>query len=107
MKLSSCLRSATKTEAVFLRRVAKPLLACVCLLFLTAQMAGLSHIHDGDLRLQAECDVCLNLSTDGDVAVDQSQTDLHFINSHSSKFVLPDWAPFSNLIIRARAPPLA
>ena len=107
MKLSSCRESATKTEDVYLRRAAKPLLACVSLLFLTAQMAGLSHIHDSDLRLQAECDVCLNLSTDGDVAVDQSQAGSHFINSEFSKFVIPDWAPFSNLIIRARAPPLA
>ena len=105
MELSSCLRSATKTEAVFLRRAAKPLLACVCLLFLTAQMAGLSHIHDGDLRLQAECDVCLKLSIDDEVAVNKTLADAPFANSTSLNDFLPTWDQLAAPVARARAPP--
>lgn len=46
----------------------KGLLAFLCVLFVAAQIQGLSHSHDeGGLNFQADCDVCLKLSSEDDV----------------------------------------
>lgn len=95
----------TTTGAVLHSKAAKSLLACLCLLFLTAQMAGLSHSHDGDLRLQAECDVCLKLTTDDEVAVNKILADAPFANSTSLNGVLPAWDQLAAQVAQARAPP--
>ena len=86
-------------------KAAKSLLACSFLLFLTAQMAGLSHSHDGDLRLQGECDVCLKLSIDDEVAVNKILADAPFANSTSLNDFLPTWDQLAAPVARARAPP--
>ena len=91
--------------AVLRSKAAKSLLACLCLLFLTAQIAGLSHSHDGDLRLQAECDVCLKLTTDDEVAVNKILADAPFANSTSLNDFLPTWDQLAAPVARARAPP--
>ena len=93
------------TGAVPRSKAAKSLLACLFLLFLTAQMAGLSHSHDGDLRLQAECDVCLKLSIDDEVAVNKILADAPFANSTSLNDFLPTWDQLAASVARARAPP--
>ena len=88
-------------------KAAKSLLACLCLLFLTAQMAGLSHSHDGSLRLQADCDVCLKLSTDDEAAVSKNLVAAPFATSTSPTFFLPVWDDLDTPVARARAPPSA
>ena len=93
------------TDAVLRSKAAKLLLACLFLLFLAAQMAGLSHSHDGDLRLQAECDVCLKLSIDDEVAVNKILADAPFANSTSLNDFLPTWDQLAAPVARARAPP--
>ena len=93
------------TSAVPRSKAAISLLACSFLLFLTAQMAGLSHSHDGDLRLQAECDVCLKLSIDDEVAVNKILADASFANSTSLNDFLPTWDQLAAPVARARAPP--
>ena len=93
------------TGAVPRSKAAISLLACSFLLFLTAQMAGLSHSHDGDLRLQAECDVCLKLTTDDEVAVNKILADAPFANSTSLNDFLPTWDQLAAPVARARAPP--
>ena len=93
------------TDAVLRSKAAKSLLACLFLLFLTAQMAGLSHSHDGDLRQQAECDVCLKLSIDDEVAVNKTLADAPFANSTSLNDFLPTWDQLAAPVARARAPP--
>ena len=93
------------TGAVPRSKAVKSLLACLFLLFLTAQMAGLSHSHDGDLRLQAECDVCLKLSIDDEVAVNKILADAPFANSTSPNDFLPTWDQLAAPVARARAPP--
>ena len=93
------------TGAVLRSKAAKSLLACLCLLFLTAQIAGLSHSHDGDLQLQTECDVCLKLSIDDEVAVNKILADAPFANSTSLNDFLPTWDQLAAPVARARAPP--
>ncbi len=97
--------SVSTTGAVLRSKAAKSLLACLCLFFLTAQMAGLSHSHDGDLRLQADCDVCLKLNTDDEAAVEKILADAPFTTSASPTFFLSAWGDLDTLVAWARAPP--
>ena len=96
---------ASTTGAVLRSKAARSLLACLCLLLLTAQTAGLSHSHGGDLRLQADCDVCLKLSTDDEAAVDNSLADTLFAASTSPTSFLRAWDDLDTPVARARAPP--
>jgi hypothetical protein len=96
---------ASTTGAVLRSKAAKSLLVSLCLLFLTAQTAGLSHSHDGDLRLQADCDVCLKLSTDDEAAVDKSLVNTPFATLTSPIFFPPVWDDLDTPVARARAPP--
>jgi len=96
---------ASTTGAVLRSKAAKSLLVSLCLLFLTAQTAGLSHSHDGDLRLQADCDICLKLSSDDETAVAKSLADAPFATSTSPTFFLPAWDDLDTPVARARAPP--
>ena len=105
MRQLSCPLYVSTTGSVLRSKAAKSLLACLCLLFLTAQMAGLSHSHDGNLRLQADCDVCLKLSTDDEAVVNKSLADAPFANTTSFKNVLPAWNYLGVPVARARAPP--
>ena len=105
MESSFPLLSASTTGAVLRSKAAKSLLACLCLLFLTAQTAGLSHTHDGDLRLQVDCDVCMKLSTEDEAAVDKSLADAPFATSTSPTFFLSAWDDLDTPVARARAPP--
>ena len=93
------------TDAVLCSKAAKSLLPCLFLVFLTAQMAGLSHSHDGDLQLQAECDVCLKLSIDDEVAVNKILADAPSANSTSLNDFLPTWDQLAAPVAQARAPP--
>ena len=105
MEASFPLLHASKTGAVLRSKAAQLLLACLCLLFLTAQMAGLSHSHDGDLRLQADCDVCLKLSTDDEAAVSKNLVAATIATPTSPTFFLPAWDDLDTPVARARAPP--
>lgn len=59
------------------------LFVLLCLLFLTAQVQGLSHTHAGDLGFQIDCDVCLKLSSDDDVVISFS-ADIHYQSAQQS-----------------------
>ena len=107
MGSSLSLFPASTTGGMLRSKAAKSLLACLCLLFLTAQMAGLSHSHDGSLRLQADCDVCMKLSTDDEAAVSKNLVAAPFATSTSPTFFLPVWDDLDTPVARARAPPSA
>ena len=105
MKYVPTLLPVIATGAVLRSKAAKSLLACLFLLFLNKQIAGLSHSHDGGLRLQADCDICLKLSTDDEAAVSKNLVAAPFATSTSPTFFLPVWDDLDTPVARARAPP--
>jgi hypothetical protein len=84
----------------------KALLGLLCLLVVTAQAIDLSHSHNGDLNLQADCDICLKLSSDDDMLLNTVDSTP---GSHKQLFALPAHrnVPVADILSsQARAPPL-
>lgn len=85
----------------------KALLALLCVLFIAAQTVGLSHSHEGDLSLQADCDVCLKLNSDDDVIVASDSIKLGAPVAIEVELSSTSWIFQGNFRAQARAPPLA
>ena len=49
------------------------LIVVAALLFVFTQTLDLQHTHDGDLNLQVDCQVCLKLGSQNDVAIAKSE----------------------------------
>lgn len=84
----------------------KAVLGLLCLLFVTAQAIDLSHSHNGDLNLQADCDICLKLSSDDDMLLNAVESapephkQLVALTAHRK-------VPVAGILsFQARAPPL-
>jgi len=89
------------------KRSVKALLALLCVLFIAAQTVGLSHSHEGDLSLQADCDVCLKLTSDDDLIVASDITKFGAPVAIETEFSSTSWIFQGYFRAQARAPPLA
>ena len=85
----------------------KALLALVCVFFLAAQTVGLSHSHENDLSAQADCEVCLKLSTDDEALASSATSAFKASFSSEPSSIQPAWASKIAITAHARAPPLA
>ncbi|MEQ8313506.1 MAG: hypothetical protein RIC17_05285 [Gammaproteobacteria bacterium] len=84
----------------------KALLGLLCLLFVTAQAIDLTHSHNGDLNLQADCDICLKLGSDDDMLLNAVES---APGSHRQILAVPAHrnVPVADILTsQARAPPL-
>lgn len=77
----------------------------LCLVLLSTQVMGLTHSHTGELQTQADCELCLKLSSSDDVIVaasfsfEYSSSPKNFVSESDSLVDL------SKPALRARAPP--
>lgn len=85
----------------------KARLALLCVLFVFAQIQGLTHAHDGDLNFTADCDICLKLSSGDDVLV-SADAALPVQTSQQSVARFASASPVVELVKlqRSRAPPI-
>ena len=89
------------------KRSVKALLTLLCVLFIAAQTVGLSHSHEGGLSLQADCDVCLKLTSDDDLIVASDSTKFGAPVAIETEFSSTSWIFQCYFRAQARAPPLA
>ncbi len=84
------------------------LLALLCVLFLGAQIHGLSHSHEDNLNYQADCDVCLKLSSDDDAPIpSNTEFPTQISQQTSPQYTSADLAVELVKFRKARAPPSA
>jgi hypothetical protein len=89
------------------RKAGKTLLALLCVLFLSAQTVDLSHSHGGNSDQQADCDICLKLSSDDEVIIDSSAAQVATTHAVENLVARPTWFAQTTLSAHARAPPHA
>lgn len=89
------------------KRSFKALMPLLCVLFIAAQTVGLSHSHEADLSLQADCDFCLKLSSDDDLIVASDSTKFGAPLAIKTEFSSTSWIFQGYFRTQARAPPLA
>jgi len=86
----------------------KALLALLCVLFLAAQIQGLNHTHEGNLDYQADCDICLKLSSGDDVLIAScSETPTRLSQQAEAQYASADLPAELVKFRQARAPPIA
>jgi hypothetical protein len=89
------------------RRLSMALVSVLAAFLLLAQGTDLVHTHDGDLRAQVDCEICLKFGNDDEIIVD-SQTGPGLIAAHQSYFQFTPAIPFQAVIAaNPRAPPRA
>ena len=82
------------------------LIAVAALVYLLSQSLDLLHSHDGDLNLQADCQICLKLGSQSDAAIAQvAIVPLQTGHSEYQAF-LPGPSVRPVLKSHSRAPPL-
>jgi len=86
-------------------RRSRLLLFAAAVIYLLSQTIVLQHTHDGDLNLHADCQICMKLGSQNDVALATSS--LPQVDLVETEFLtlLPDLTPASIKAPNSRAPP--
>ncbi len=90
---------------IFKSQRSRLLMLAAAVIYLLAQSIDLQHTHDGDLNLHADCQICMKLGSQNDVAL--AASDLPQVDAADDEFfaILPQLTGSSVNGQNARAPP--
>jgi hypothetical protein len=90
---------------IFKSHRSRLLMLAAAVIYLLSQSIDLQHTHDGDLNLHADCQICMKLGSQNDVAVAASALPQVEAADNEFRTTLPDLTVASIKGHNSRAPP--